>query len=180
MGLLWLSIGIEHGDAAFRSKILKRATKDDVIFDVIDSLEACEQGASINMIIGYPFETRELIYKTIYFARDVWRRNSRCAVTISSFTPDRGCELYDTCVENGLWDPSVPYIEDTEISVAQYLKSDLLSEEDMVGLHRTFPLYVYLPDEYQDKIHLAEKQTQEGDKAYMELRGILQDTLAEA
>jgi len=180
VGLLWLSVGIEHGDAEFRSKILKRATKDDIIYDVIDNLEACGQGASINMIIGYPFESRELIYKTIDFAREVYRRNNHCTITISSFTPYRGCELYDTCVEQGLWDSSVPYIEDTEISVAQYLKSDLLSEEDMIGLHRAFPLYVYLPDEYQNKIPQAEKQTPEGDEAYIELRDILSDTLAHA
>jgi anaerobic magnesium-protoporphyrin IX monomethyl ester cyclase len=178
VGMLWLSIGIEHGDADFRSKILKRHTKTEELLRVIGDLVAGDQGASVNMIIGYPFETRELVYKTIGFAREVYQLNPRCAVTISTFTPYRGCELYDVCVENGFWDGSVPYISETEISVARHLDSDLLSEDDMTGLHRTFPLYVYLPDEYLDRIPLAEQQTAEGDSEYRNLMEVVKNVVS--
>jgi hypothetical protein len=44
--------------------------------------------------------------------------------------------------------------------------------QDIKGLIRTFPLYVKMPEEYFDKIRLAEQLTEEGDVMFGQLRDI--------
>ena len=177
VGLMWLSIGVEHGDDKFRREVVKRSTKDEVIFEVFEMLDKCDQGASANMIIGFPFETRELVYQTMKFSRELLRINPRSRMNISVFAPFRGCELYDVSVENGFWDPSIPYISETNINKAGMLKLPDLSESEIEGLYRTFPLYVYLPDEYQPFVKLAEELTPEGNQMYEKLNSMVEGFL---
>ncbi|MBF0246644.1 MAG: radical SAM protein [Alphaproteobacteria bacterium] len=169
VGMYWLSVGVEHGDQDFRRDVVRRGTKDDVIYEVFQLLDECEQGASANMILGFPFETKDLVYQTIKFSREVVRINPRSRLTISAFAPFRGCELYDVAAENGFLDPSIPYISETNLSKPGILKLPELSELELEGLYRTFPLYVHFPDEFQALVRMAEEFTPEGDKIYKKL-----------
>jgi len=168
VGLFWLTIGVEHGNEGYRNKYLKRYTKNEKTIEVVKILDKCDQGASLNNIIGLPFETRELIYETIMFNRELFKINDRLKSNVSIFTPYKGCELYDLCVSNKLLDP-VPYTNHTNIIGDLPLKSDLLTPEEINGLFRTFNLYVYLPDEYLDRIRSAESFTPEGNKEFESL-----------
>jgi len=173
VGLYWMTIGIEHGNEEFRRKILKRHTTNKQIIEVMNILAECEQGVSINNIIGLPFETKELIYDTIMLNRELFKTNNRIRCNISTFTPFRGSELYDLCVSNDLFDP-LPYISNTNISNS-LLINDSFTKEQFEGLYRTFPLYVYLPDEYLDRIRMAEKLTPEGNCEYEALNEKVKD-----
>jgi len=168
VGLFWLTIGVEHGNEEYRNKYLKRYTKNEKTIEVVKILDKCDQGASLNNIIGLPFETRELIFETIMFNRQLFKLNNRLKSNVSIFTPYKGCELYDLCVSNKLLDP-VPYTNHTNIIGDLPLKSDLLTDEEINGLFRTFNLYVYLPDEYLDRIRSAESFTPEGNKEFESL-----------
>ena len=57
------------------------------------------------------------------------------------------------------------------------ITSDQFTGEEIKGLCRTFPLYVYMPDEYLPRIRLAEEFTDEGNKEYEELSQICGELL---
>ncbi|MBI4707949.1 MAG: B12-binding domain-containing radical SAM protein [Candidatus Omnitrophica bacterium] len=174
VGLFWLTIGIEHGNEDFRKKYLKRNMKNERIFEVMKILDRCGQGVSLNSIIGFPFETRELIFDTIMLNRKLSQINNRVRCNISIFTPFRGCELYDLCVSNGLFEP-VKYTNHTNVSKGSLLKSKLLTNQELNGLFRTFNLYVYLPEEYFERIRLAQQPTDEGNKEFLFLSSKLKE-----
>lgn len=174
VGLYWLTIGIEHGNEKFRKKYLRRDISNNVIIEGIKILNQLDQGASLNNIIGFPFESRELIYETIMLNRALFKLNNRIKSNMSIFTPFRGCELYDLCIKNKLIEP-VPYLSDTDFTSSSVLTFPNLTQKELQGLYRVFPLYVYLPDNYLDKIELAEKFTEEGDREYNKLNKIVGD-----
>ena len=165
VGLFWMTIGVEHGSEEYRNKYLKRYTKNEKIIEVVKILDKCDQGASLNNIIGLPFETRELIYETIMLNRKLFKLNNRLKSNVSIFTPYKGCELYDLCISNKLLDPA-PYTNHTNIVGDLPLRSNLLTDDEINGLFRTFNLYVYLPDEHLDRIRLAESFTPEGNREF--------------
>lgn len=176
VGLFWLTIGIEHGNEEYRRKYLKRYITNNKIIEAIQMLERCGQGASLNNIIGFPFETRSLIYDTIMLNRQLFKLNNRLRSNIFVFTPFRGCQLYDLCVSEGLFTP-LPYMSNTDLSVESLLKFSNLTNEDLKGMYRTFPLYVYLPDDQFERIKLAEEFTEEGNNEYDILSRKIKDYL---
>lgn len=173
VGLFWMSIGVEHGDETFRAKLLKRPTRNKMLFDIMKMLDRCDQGASLNFIVGLPFETRELAMESINLSRTLYRLNPRIRCNIFGFTPFRGSELYDICVKNGFWDGSIPFVTETDVSSCAMIKNPNLTAEEISGLTRAYPLYVYLPDEYQDQVPITETATPEGEEKFRELNAIV-------
>lgn len=170
VGLFWITIGIEHGNENFCRKYLKRNTKNKETEKVIKMLDNLEQGASLNSIIGFPYENRKLIFDTISLNRRLFQINKRIRCNISLFTPFRGCELYELCVSSKLFEP-VPYTNHTNITKGSIIRSDFLSREELNGLFRVFNFYVHLPREYENRIKLAEQFTAEGDREFTLLSG---------
>jgi len=84
IGLYWLTIGIEHGNEEYRKKYLKRYTTNRQIEEAVKLLDELGQGVSVNSIIGFPFETRELIYDTMELNRKLFKinKNVRCNLSI--------------------------------------------------------------------------------------------------
>jgi len=173
VGLFWMSIGVEHGDEAFRTKILKRPTRNKLLFEIMGMLDRCDQGASLNFIVGLPFETRELVMESIKLSRTLYRLNPRIRVNICGFTPFRGSELYDICVEQGFWDGSIPFVTETDVTSCAMIRQPHLSADDIWGLTRAYPLYVYLPDEYQGQVPVTETRTSEGEVMFEILNSIV-------
>ncbi len=168
VGLLWMSIGIEHGNEVFRRKYLKRRTTNEKIRQAIKILDDNRQGASVNSIIGFPFETRELIFDTINLNHELFKINKRIRCTISIFTPFHGSELSDLCLAHTLIEP-LPYISSTNLIGGSVLKSELISKEELDGIFRTFSFYVHLPEKYRRKIELAEKFSEAGNAEFKKL-----------
>jgi radical SAM superfamily enzyme YgiQ (UPF0313 family) len=102
VGLYWITLGLEHGNEEFRKKVLNRRYSNQMFFERMDILREMGMGASLNNIIGFPFETRELIFDTIRMNKRLYEENPRLECNVCIFTPFRGCELYDVCKENGL------------------------------------------------------------------------------
>jgi radical SAM superfamily enzyme YgiQ (UPF0313 family) len=160
-----MSIGVEHGNEEFRKKILKKSIKNSVIVEAFDILNKVGIPVSINNIIGFPGETRELAMNTIMLNRKLKFDTSNAY----AFTPFRGTELYDICVRNGYMEPNAVTHCVTKGSV---LKMPQFSKREIDGLIKTFALYAKMPDEYLSQIARAESDDAEGQRIFKELSEI--------
>lgn len=160
-----LNFGIECGNEEFRRKILNRYCSNEQIINGLKLVEKYKIPYTVNNIIGFPDETRELIFDTININRQINPKTINCTL----FTPFKGTWLYNYCLEKGYItkDSKVhQFLDSTE------LKMNSISYQELKGLQRTFVLYARLPESYFGKIKIAEKFDDEGNKAIEELKKI--------
>lgn len=156
-----ISIGLEHGNEEFRNNIVGKGFSNQQIIDVFKILDQSSVPVTINNIIGFPDETRELIFDTIELNRLLGTDSVNCFV----FTPFKGSAMYEDTVAKGYLDPGAKtaYITDSILTMPT------ITKEEIMGLVRTFSLYVKFPKEEWPKIAEAEKFTPKGDAAFTEL-----------
>ncbi len=161
-GCVSVSAGIESGSEQFRRKMLHRAMSNEALVKAFHLLKKTKMQVSANSIIGFPEETRELIFETIEINRIVNPDN----IMIHVFNPYRGTSLYDISVKEGY----IPqdhmagdYRADFTLDMPQ------LSRDEVLGLHRTFALYCKFPKDMWPEIRLAEKLDEAGNKKFEEL-----------
>jgi radical SAM superfamily enzyme YgiQ (UPF0313 family) len=162
IGCEGISVGLESGNFELRQTKLGRNIKDETIIKAFDLLRESGIRVSANNIIGFPSETREMIFETI----ELNRRIQANGVMVSYFSPYKGCTLREVCELEG-------YIKDDEIAMDYRLGPSMdmpqLRAVELAGLHRTFPLYVKFPKEVWPEIKKAEAFTPEGDAAFAKL-----------
>jgi len=168
VGMHWMSIGLEHGNEEFRRTVLKRYYSNTVFFEKIKILKELNIGASINNVIGFPGETRELIFDTIWMNRALWQENNKLENNVFVFTPFRGCELYERANEQGLLGDT-PFMSQSDLSDETILQFPEEFKNDIKGLAKTFNLYIRLPEEYFEKIRISEEDSSEGNAIFSEL-----------
>ena len=115
---------------------------------------------SINLIIGFPSETRELVMETVELIKHIHGYDT---ITVSIFTPYRGTILQKMAVKNGWLDKNNVTIHTTSSSVLKMPKP-YLSSLDIDGLMRVMPLYVYFPKSEWKNIKRAETNDYEGNQ----------------
>ena len=162
-----MSIGLEHGNDKFRRRVLKKKFDNSRIIKASEIIAKAGIPLTINNIIGFPDETRELVFDTIELNRNL----AFDTVNAVPFAPFHGTPLHELCVER-------KYISRDftcgSLNVDAPLDMPQLSREEIVGLKRTFTLYARMPKEYWTKIKRAEKNDTEGNKIFSELRRIYQ------
>ena len=161
-----ISVGVEHGNEEFRRNKLKRYISNE---ELLKRLRILEQGAipfSVNNIIGFPDETRELIFDTIEFNRQI---SGYDTLTVGIFTPYHGTELRAEAVQKGYLDPEVLAVHTRESSL---LRMPQFSAQQIDGLMRTFVMYVKFPKKWWPYLEKAEKFTPEGDAMFKKLSEI--------
>ena len=159
-----ISIGLEHGNEEFRKKIVGKGFKNQQIIDVFRMLDQFSIPITVNNILGFPGETRELIFDTIELNRAL----GTDSVNAFFFTPYRGTAMYKDAVEKGFLDGSS---ETNSLMTGSILKMPTISKDEILGLVRTFSLYVKFPKDEWPEIKLAEQFTPEGDAKFRELSG---------
>lgn len=163
-----LSVGIEHGNEVFRKKVLKKHFTNQQVLDAFKILEKSHIPVTVNNMIGFPDETRELAMDTVYLNRQI----KADSINVFFFVPYSGTPLRDYCLEKG-------YIDlDTEAGSVMrnsVLRMPQFPADQIKGLFRTFPLYMKLPETYFDKIRIAESLTVEGDAMFDQLRDLYWD-----
>jgi len=163
-----ISIGLEHGNDEFRKKILKKRFDNEQMIRASKILADAGIPLTINNIIGFPDETRELVFDTI----ELNRRLSYDTTAAFPFAPFHGTLLHELCVERG-------YISEDfnpgSLNVDASLDMPQLSREEIKGLRRTFALYTKMPKESWPKIKKAEKFDDEGNRIFAELKKDYQD-----
>ena len=117
---------------------------------------------TINNMIGFPGDTRELIFDTVELNRALGTDSVNCYI----FTPYKGTAMYDAAVANGYLEEGT---QTNSIITGSILDMDTISKEEILGLVRTFSLYVKFPKEEWPEIELAEKFTEEGNAKFTEL-----------
>ena len=158
-----LAVGIEQGNGEFRYKKLNRKVSNETYINAIKCLENTDIKVSVNNIVGFPDETRELVFDTINLNRcfDVYQVNAYY------FTPYHGTALREYCVQKGYIDEDTQTINITKDTV---LNMPSMSPEEIRGLVRTFTLYVKFPIERYPEIAVAEKFDDEGNKMFKNLQ----------
>tara|TARA_B100000315_G_C14265874_1_gene446390 strand:- start:219 stop:644 length:426 start_codon:yes stop_codon:yes gene_type:complete len=120
---------------------------------------------TVNNIIGFPDETRELVFDTI----NVNRQINPTTMNVYFFTPYKGTRLHQYCIDKG-------YLSKND-RVHQLLdgvplKMDSISYQELKGLQRTFPLYAKMPEDMFDQIRVAERFDKEGNEMYEKFKNI--------
>ncbi|UCD54979.1 MAG: B12-binding domain-containing radical SAM protein [Candidatus Omnitrophota bacterium] len=160
-----LQFGIEQGNENFRAKILKRRCSNKQIIDAMKLVEKYKIAYTVNNIIGFPDETRELIFDTININHQINPTTLNCYI----FAPYRGTYLYNYCLEKGY------LTEDYKIHQlldGARLRMNSITYEELKGLQRTFPLYAKMPEEKWPKIRIAERFDEEGNRMFEKLRKV--------
>jgi len=162
-----MSIGVEHGNEEFRKNVLKKPCKNSQIIKAFEILDKVGIPVTVNNIIGFPYETRDLAFDTINLNRKLQFDTSNAY----AFTPFHGTELYEICVKEGFIDSNEKLKCLTKGSILN-MPAPYLSKEEIDGLIKTFALYAKMPEKYFDKIRTAEKNTEEGNRIFKELSEI--------
>jgi radical SAM superfamily enzyme YgiQ (UPF0313 family) len=160
-----ISFGLEHGNEEFRQKLLNKHFTNKQVIDAFRILEKSRIPVTVNNIIGFPGETRELVFDTIKLNRSI----KADSINAYFFVPYRGTPLRQYCIEKGYLDPSA---RTDSLMRRSILTMPQFKPDSIKGLVRTFPLYVKMPESYCDKIKIAEQLNEEGDRMLEELREI--------
>ena len=157
-----MSFGLECGNEEFRAKVLLRPLKNEKLIKKFEIIAEAGIPFSINNIIGFPAETRDLIFETIELNR---RISAYDAMTVSCFVPYHGTVLRDLSVAQGLIDKE-SIVCDLHHSI---LKMPQLPTGELDGLLRTFPLYVHFDKSMWTEIKRAETFDVEGAEIFKRL-----------
>ena len=157
------AIGIEHGNEDFRRNVLNRKVSNETYIRAIRLMEKTKIRVSVNNIIGFPGETRELTFDTIRLNRNF----SVYQVNAYFFTPYHGTALREAAIERGYIaaDAQTSYItKGTIMNMPDFPPSEIH------GLVRTFNLYVRFPESRYPEIALAERFDEEGNRVFERLK----------
>lgn len=163
LGLFRVGLGVEHGNEEFRKKVLNRKVSNSVMIRNFRKLNKLGLHYSVNNIIGFPTETRELAMDTIMINRQIEADNANAYV----FTPFQGTSLRKLCENLGYCDK--------DLMVRMVMKNSPLNmpqfpAEEIDGIRRCFTFYVKMPLSKWPEIEKAEKLTPEGNRIWEELR----------
>ncbi len=167
VGCYRISFGIEHGNEKFRREKLYRNISNDRILNQAKIVSQSGIPYTLNNVIGFPYETRELFFDTVKLNREI---NSFDSVSVNIFVPYHGTVLRDMAIKEGWLDP---HRQTTSVIAESILTMPppYLSGHDILSLQRVFPLYVRMPESRYPEIQRAENFNQEGNAIF--------DTLSE-
>jgi len=169
-----VSVGLEHGNEKVRMKLLKKALKNEKVYEGFKVLAKYGIRPTINSMMGLPDETREEVFDTIEINRQVSKiLKGNHNINVFTFVPFSGTHLRKVCIEKGYIDPDAP------ISFSFYKESMLtmptMSKREIAGLEKTAPLYIGLDKDHWDDILLAEKDNDKGQAMFEKLMLILKE-----
>lgn len=158
VGCYRMAFGIEAGNEQFRQRVLRRKITNAEIIRRFDMIAESGIAFSINLIIGMPGETRELIMDTVELARSIRGYDT---ITSFIFTPYHGTPLRKTAVDNQWLAPDTITKHNTSRSLLN-MPPPFLSADDIDGLLAVLPLYVYFPKTEWGALRRAEQDDEEG------------------
>jgi radical SAM superfamily enzyme YgiQ (UPF0313 family) len=174
MGCNRLSIGLESGNEEYRVNILKKTFTNEQFLNAIIMLDKYGINLTLNSIIGFPDETREMIFDTINLLRKaIENKKIDITITTSTYVPCGGASLRQYCLDNNYFDEN-EYINMPlgSFHKGAYLKMPQISQDSIKGLLRCFPLYVKMPITLWNDIQGAENFDEYGNALFNGLRSI--------
>lgn len=165
-GVYRMTFGVECGNEEYRVKLLKRNVSNDTYKKHFEYINESNIPYSLNVVIGLPFETREMVYET---ARLIRSAKGHDGLTIGMFQPYHGTDLRKISVENGFLNNDYISGIGTTNQKGGYLDNwplkmpkPYLQENDVHQLVKTFSLYSFFPDSRWKEIEKSETD----DKLY--------------
>jgi len=175
IGMSAINVGVESGNEEFRKKKLHRRPSNESIINGMS--EAIRAGSNIgaNVIIGFPGETREMIFESVEILRKVKERASehvgeklasqRLSIMVHLFQPYAGTPMRQEAINMGLI--SKDYVCGDYRMDPQ--GTGYVGPEELKGLQRTFNLYVENPKDVWGDIKLSESFNDKGNEKFNEL-----------
>jgi anaerobic magnesium-protoporphyrin IX monomethyl ester cyclase len=160
VGAYRISFGIESGNEQFRKHVLKRNTDNVRLKGFFEQIIAAGIPFSVNLIIGFPGETRELVEDTVRFTKSIQGYDT---VTCSIFTPYHGTVLREVAIKNG-WLEKDYLTKHTTSSSALKMPAPYLNAQDIDGIMRTIALMCYFPESEWPALRRAEVDDAEGNR----------------
>ncbi len=158
VGLVRIAFGIESGNEQYRQKVLRRKITNAEIIDRFKVIGDSGVPFSINLIIGMPGETRELVMDTVRLARSIKGYDT---ITAFIFTPYHGTPLRQVAIDNGWLEPGTITKHNTSRSLLR-MPPPYLNADEIDGLLSVLPLYCYFPETEWPQIRRAEQSDEEG------------------
>jgi len=162
VGCYRISFGLECGNESFRKHVLKRKGTNEKIVKWFDVITKSGIPFSINLIIGFPGETRDLVMETVELVRKIKGYDT---LTVSIFTPYNGTSLRKVAVKNAWLSDDAITVHTTSSSILKMPKP-YLSKDEIDGLMRVVPLYVYFSKDEWGELRKAEKFDSDGEKSF--------------
>ena len=97
-GCYRMNLGIESGYADYRENILRRKASNAKYTEFLAYINDSNIPYALNIIIGMPFETREMVLETADMVRNA---RGYDGINLAMFQPYRGTALRKVAVENG-------------------------------------------------------------------------------
>ena len=155
VGLDRITFGMEHGNEKFRREVVKRNYKNKDAIELMKIPNELDITYSVNNIIGFPGETRELAFDTI----EINRNFQADSVSASTLIPFAGTEIRQLAESQGLIKP------DTICTVGNSSEEGILNmpqwnKKDVAKLSKTFAMYVKFPKSRWPEIKKAEDDSE--------------------
>jgi len=140
IGCARLSFGIEHGNEDFRKRWLQRSTTNALIINNFKNVKDSGIPFSINNIVGFPHETRELAFDTIRLNRHVDADDRNAYL----YTPFHGTPLRVECEKLGL--VKNEDIVQSIVTGESLLDMPQFPKKEVQAIVKTFNMYVKFPE----------------------------------
>ena len=162
VGCYRISFGLEHGNEQYRREKLRRAMTNDFILQQAKVVAASGIPYTLNVLVGMPYETRELLFDSVRLIREI---DSFDALSVNVFVPYHGTPLREMAIQEGWLDPEA---QTTSVIAKSLLRmpEPYLQADEILSLQRVFPLYVRLPESRYQEICLAERFDEEGNAMF--------------
>ena len=158
-----MSIGIEHGNQEFRKKVLGRVYSNEACIKKLEIAGKSKIPVTLNNIIGFPGETRDLAFDTIRLSKQCLRKSADTA-SLFIFSPYRGTRLREVCREGGYIPEN--YWADCDNNVDRDFEMPALTNAEIRGIMRTFSSYCKFPESDWPLIKKAENFDEEGNAVF--------------
>jgi len=158
-GCYRISFGLEHGNEEYRKKRLLRNISNEKILKQAGIVKKSGIPYTINILIGMPYETRELVFETLDLIKEI---DSWDALSVNTFVPYHGTILRRNAIEEGWLDPDKQSTSVISESILE-MPEPYLDSSEILGLVKTLPLYARLGEDRFPEIAQAEcEQDSEG------------------
>ena len=164
LGCHRMSLGVEHGNVDFRKNNLDRRMSNKQIIDGLNLLSDMGVTFTVNNIMGFPGETRELAFDTIRLNKQIKATDRNCY----PFVPFHGTPLREKCETLGLIDKDI-IVQSFSVH-GSVLDMPQFPQAEVNSLCKTFNMYVNFPESRWKEIQKAEANTIEGRRVFERLR----------
>ena len=138
---------------------------NDFILEKAKVVREAEIPFTLNILVGMPFETRELIFDSVDLIRNIGSFDS---LSVNIFVPYHGTPLRDMALKEGWLDPNRQTTSVISESILE-MPPPYLSAGEILSLQRVLPLYVGFPEDRYDEIKRAEQFDEEGNAVFNKL-----------